>query len=88
MKPKPQPRDAFQLFQAHFDQMLDPEHALIQLARKIDWPRFEAAFAGSYSQDMGAPAKAIRLMVGMQYLKYTFNESDESVLARWVENPY
>ena len=88
MKPKPQPRDAFQLFQAHFDQMLDPEHALIQLARKIDWPGFEAAFAGSYSQDMGAPAKAIRLMVGMQYLKYTFSESDESVVARWVENPY
>lgn len=88
MKPTPQPRDAFQLFQAHFDQILDPGHELIQLARKIDWCRFEAAFAGSYSQDMGAPAKAIRLMAGMQYLKYTFNESDESVVARWVENPY
>ena len=88
MKPKPQPRDAFQLFQAHFDQILNPGHELIQLARKIDWCRFDAAFAGSYSQDMGAPAKAIRLMVGMQYLKYTFNESDESVVARWVENPY
>ena len=88
MKPKPQPRDAFQLFQAHFDQMLNPEHELIQLARKIDWPRLDAAFAGSYSPDMGAPAKATRLMVGMQYLKYTFNESDESVVAHWVENPY
>jgi IS5 family transposase len=88
MQPKPQPRDAFQLFQAHFDQMLNPEHELIQLARKIDWPRFDAALAGSYSQDMGAPAKAIRLMVGLQYLKYTFNQSDESVVAHWVENPY
>jgi len=27
-------------------------------------------------------------MVGLHYLKYTFNESDESVLDRWVENPY
>ena len=27
-------------------------------------------------------------MVGLHYLKYTFNESDESVVARWVENPY
>jgi hypothetical protein len=27
-------------------------------------------------------------MVGLQYLKHTFNESDESVVARWVENPY
>lgn len=27
-------------------------------------------------------------MVGLHYLKHTFNESDESVVARWVENPY
>ena len=88
MPPKPLKRDAFELFQAHFDQLLNPAHELVQLARKIDWGRFEAAFAGGYSPDMGAPAKATRLMVGLQYLQYTFNESDESVVARWVENPY
>ena len=88
MKPKPQPRDAFELFQAHFDQLLNPKHELIQLARRIDWDRFEAAFAACYTEDMGAPAKATRLMVGLQFLKYTFNESDESLVARWVENPY
>jgi len=88
MPPKPQNRDAFELFQSHFDQLLNPAHELVQLARKIDWGRFEAAFAGGYSPDMGAPAKATRLMVGLQYLKYTFNESDESVVERWVENPY
>ena len=88
MPPKPQNRDAFELFQSHFDQLLNPAHELVQLARKIDWGRFEAAFAEGYSLDMGAPAKATRLMVGLQYLKYTFNESDESVVERWVENPY
>ncbi len=88
MKPKPQKRDAFQLFQAHFDQILNPDHALLQLARKIDWSRFDVAFADSYSEDMGAPAKAVRLMVGLHFLKYTFNESDESLIERWVENPY
>jgi len=88
MKPKPQPRDAFELFQAHFDQILNPNHELIQLARKIDWSRFDVAFADSYSEDMGAPAKAMRLMVGLHYLKYTFNQSDELLLERWVENPY
>lgn len=88
MKPKPQPRDAFELFQAHFDQLLNPQHELVQLAKKIDWNRFEAAYAECYTQDMGAPGKATRLMVGLQYLKYTFNESDESLVARWVENPY
>lgn len=88
MQPKPLNRDAFELFQAHFDQLLNPSHELVQLARKIDWGRFETAFAEGYSPEMGAPAKATRLMVGLHYLKYTFNESDESVVARWVENPY
>ena len=27
-------------------------------------------------------------MVGLLYLKHAFDESDESVVARWVENPY
>jgi IS5 family transposase len=27
-------------------------------------------------------------MVGLQYLKYAFDHSDESVVAAWVENPY
>ena len=88
MKPKSQPRDAFELFQAHFDQLLNPKHELVELAKTIDWSRFEAAYAACYTEDMGAPAKATRLMVGLQLLKYTFNESDESVVARWVENPY
>ncbi len=35
MKPKPQPRDTFELFQAHFDQMLDPGHELVILANKM-----------------------------------------------------
>jgi len=56
----------------------------VQLAQKIDWDRFEAAFAGGYSPDRGAPAKATQPMVGLQYLKHTFNESDESVVDRWV----
>jgi IS5 family transposase len=88
MKPKPQPRDSFELFQAHFDQLLNPGHELIQLARQIDWAHLDAVFVDCYRPDIGAPAKAIRLMVGLHYLKYTFNESDESVVDRWVENPY
>ncbi len=76
------------LFRAHFDQMLSPDHPLVVLARKIDWQRFEAAFADCYCPDFGAPAKATRLLVGLHYLKHTFNESDESLLARWLENPY
>ncbi len=88
MKPKTQDATAFELFQAHFDQILNPDHPLVRLAERIDWPRFDAAFADSYCEELGAPGKAIRLMVGLQYLKYAFDESDESVVDRWVENPY
>jgi len=76
------------LFRAHFEQMLNPDHPLVVLAQKIDWARFDAAFADCYSPDMGAPAKAIRLLVGLHYLKHAFDESEESVVARWLENPY
>ncbi|NOX59426.1 MAG: IS5 family transposase, partial [Planctomycetes bacterium] len=85
MQPKSQDATAFELFQAHFDQILNTEHPLIQLGDRIDWARFDAAFADSYSEDLGAPGKATRLMVGLQYLKSAF---DESVVDRWVENPY
>jgi IS5 family transposase len=37
---------------------------------------------------MGAPGKEIRLMVGLQYLKYMYNESDEMIVQKFVENPY
>ncbi len=88
MKPKPQPRDDFELFQSHFDQLLNPYHELILLANKVDWPGLDAEYAGCYQPDIGAPAKATRLMAGLHYLKFMFNESDESLVDRWVENPY
>lgn len=89
MKPKRRPSDdQLALFQAHFDQLLNPDHPLVVLANKIDWQRFDTEMADCYCPDNGAPGKALRLMVGLHYLKHAFNESDESVVARWVENPY
>lgn len=87
MKSKRRSEDTLALFQAHFKQLLDLQHPLVQLAEQIDWAHFEAVFADCYCPDLGAPAKAICLMVGLHYLKHAFDESDESVVARWVENP-
>ena len=56
MKPKTQDSTAFELFQAHFDQILNPEHPLILLANKINWLRFDAAFADTNCERLGAPA--------------------------------
>ena len=89
MKPRSR-TDAHQLnlFQAQFDQILNPDHPLMVLAGQIDWGRFDVALEKCFSPEVGAPALPTRLMVGLLYLKHAFNESDESLLERWVENPY
>ena len=69
MKPRPRPKaDQLDLFQAHFDQILNPDHPLVVLANKIDWQRFDGALADCYCPDNGAPAKSARLLVGLHYL--------------------
>ena len=89
MKPPSRPKTSqLDLFNARFEQLLNHQHPLYVLAGKLDWNRFDLAFEDCYCPDTGAPAKAIRLMVGLHYLKHAFNESDESLLERWVENPY
>jgi len=77
-----------ELFGAHFSELLNPEHPLYVLAERIDWSQFEAGIQDRYAAELGRPGVNTRLMAGLMYLKHTFNESDESVLARWVENPY
>jgi IS5 family transposase len=68
--------------------MLDQRHELYRLADLIDWNRFDAEFGALYCPDNGCPAKATRLMVGLQYLKHLYGLSDDHVVMRWVENPY
>jgi len=60
MKPESTPTDDLLLFQAHFDQLLNPKHPLLKLAKQIDWAAIDDAFGGLYCDDNGAPAKATR----------------------------
>ena len=88
MKPKQQERSVNDdLFRQRLEQMLDQRNALYRLAGKIDWALVEERFGGLYAEE-GRPGIPIRLMVGLHYLKHAFNESDEAVVERWVENPY
>jgi len=88
MKPKATPCGQFELFQSNLQQILNMDHELCQMADAIDWDHFGTVLSDCYSDDMGRPGIATRLMVGLHYLKHAFDESDESVVARWVENPY
>lgn len=88
MKPKKQERSGCDdFFRMRLEQILDQRHALYRLAGKIDWAAVEERFGALYSEE-GRPGIPIRLMVGLHYLKHAFNESDETVVVRWVENPY
>ena len=77
-----------ELFGARLSELLNPEHPLYLLAERIDWSQFDSAIDACYADELGRPGVNTRLMVGLLYLKHAFDESDESVVARWVENPY
>src|SRR4030043_1183878 len=76
------------LFRAQLEQILNRNHPLYRLANEVDWSVFEQEFGALYVEKVGRPGLPIRLMVGLHYLKYTYNESDESVVERFLENPY
>ena len=76
------------MFQMYLPNVLDTSHPLYILTEEIDWESLEKTFKSLYSEDLGRPAKAIRLMVGLHYLKYMKNLSDEVLIEHWLENPY
>ncbi len=85
---KPHACPSSDLFRNRLDNMLNHRHELYRLADLIEWSTFDAEFGSLYCPDNGCPAKATRLMVGLQYLKHIYAMSDEAVVRRWVENPY
>lgn len=93
MKPET-PDNHPDLFRSQLSQILKMSHPLCRLAGQINWSRIEDKIDVVYSTGCGHPALPTRLLAGLHYLKYTFNESDERVVerctprARWVENPY
>ena len=76
------------LFGTDLLRQLDESDPLLQLADVILWSEFEQAFAKHYTPGVGRPAKPIRLMVGLQLLKYIENLSDEKVVVQFKRNPY
>lgn len=83
-KPK---KNQVELFRSRLSQIISPNHELAILAGEIDWDWIENELKGYYSHE-GRPSVPIRTMAGMLLLKQLYNQSDESVLQRWVENPY
>jgi len=90
MKPNRPPKENPQgdLFRSELVQIIDLNHPLVKLSEVVDWKALDAVFGESFNPDVGRPGISTRLMVALQYLKYTYNLSDEDVVQGWVENPY
>ena len=76
------------LLRSRLDAILDMEHALVKLARSIDWRFLEERFGAVYEDKPGRPPLPTRLMAGLAILKHTYDLSDEVLCERWLENPY
>ena len=76
------------IFETPLDQIINMEHSLVKLSRRIDWASLEETFGKLYTPHHGRPGLPTRLMVGLHYLKYAFNHSDESAVLTFLENPY
>jgi IS5 family transposase len=76
------------LFRARLDQIIDMDHALVRLARTIDWGFLEEKLGAVYEDGAGRPPLPTRLMAGLAILKHTYDLSDEVLCELWVENPY
>jgi transposase, IS5 family len=89
MRPKER-RDSGQadLLRSRLDAIIDMNHALVRLARTIDWSFLEQRFGAVYEDKPGRPPLPTRLMAGLAILKHTYDLSDEVLCERWVENPY
>ena len=58
------------LFRSRLDQIIDLQHALVRLARVIDWRFLEEKFGAVYTDKPGHPPLPTRLMAGLTILKH------------------
>lgn len=77
-----------EIFKTPLAQFIQKDHKLCLLSAKIDWDSLEKDLSVYYTLDNGRPSIPIRKVAGVLLLKRIFNESDESAIERWKENPY
>jgi IS5 family transposase len=68
------------LYKPFLREIVCSDHPLVKLADSIDWESFHDELIPAFSIDKGRTSLPVRLMVGLHYLKYTYDLSDEGVL--------
>ena len=76
-------------FYLPFGGHLNKENRWVILSRKIPWREIEKEYSKKFSQDeMGAPAKTVRVALGALIIKEKLQLSDREVVEQIKENPY
>ena len=68
-----------ELFETPLKKIINYKHPLCVLGEKIEWLEFDNVLGPLYCDGKGRLGKPTRLMVGLHYLKRTYNLSDEEV---------
>ena len=76
-----------EMFKTVLTNFINLNHKLCLLAKEIDWTSLEEEFAPLYG-DTGRPSIPVRTIVGLLILKQMYNLGDETVVERYLENPY
>ena len=76
-----------EMFKTVLTSFIHPNHKLCLLANEINWDSLEKEFAPLYGST-GRPSVPIRTIVGLLILKQMYNLGDETVVERYLENPY
>ena len=77
-----------EMFKVPLKHFIKENHELVLLSKKINWEQLESELGIYYCEGNGRPSIPIRTIAGIVLLRRMFDESDESILDRWVENPY
>jgi transposase, IS5 family len=77
------PRDNRQrdLLRPALEDIIDLGHALVRLAREIDWQFLDSRFSSVCTPRDGRPPLPTRLVAGLFILKHMHNLSDEALCA-------
>jgi IS5 family transposase len=76
-----------EMFKTVLTSFIHPDHKLCLLSKEIDWASLEKGFSPLYGST-GRPSIPIRTIVGLLLLKQMYNLGDETVVERYLENPY
>ena len=81
------PTGQYDLLWKRTEDIVHKNHPLVILAKLIGWNSFSKSFGEKFHPCNGRPGLPTRLMVGLHYIKHTYNLSDEAVLLGFVESP-